>query len=435
MAANIIVRIQDTTEKLMEGLDAYLLGKLPQATTKWYYINPSTNVVMVDIRAKEGDNLDRQFFSRSATKSQLKLRHITSFTKINAQTAQSELHKFLTIPGVHSVFADAQAENFLAGLKEDYKPRDHGKKTEVDLFTELKNEFIHNAEKAGMSLKAFYNAKVEDEKARHLLIDRKKKFEELEEGCRYFTEDHDVKFSLGETLDSYLLDNPLREVTGEECVKMISEAGHYNILKAVHDIFFKREDKKKRLVWLHGPRNTGKSSFIGLMEDIFATRQFNFKQAYCTMDPPPEDKSWAVQIYTSHEFDVKNAFTQDHFANLKTIFEGKGGYVSNNKHIKFKRQMIDGLFLVASNELPMCADSILNHTLYKTEWEPFTSRCAIVEMGEDEERDGNIAFPYTARVLAGALKHLTAEYKPLTESDQLQEEEKSEEVKQEESHS
>ena len=199
-----------------------------------------------------------------------------------------------------------------------------------------------------------------------------------------------------------MLDNPI-ETTNEACVTAISEAGHYKILKAVHEIFFKRQDKKKRLVWLHGPRNTGKSSFIGLIEEIFATQQFNFKQAYCTMDPPPEDKDWTIQIYTSHEFDVKNAFTQDHFANLKTIFEGKGGIVSNNKHIKFKRQMVDGLFLVASNELPMCA--VYDHTLNKTESEPFTSRCEMVEMGEDNIQKGTKDFPYTASVLAGALKH------------------------------
>jgi phage/plasmid-associated DNA primase len=37
-------------------------------------------------------------------------------------------------------------------------------------------------------------------------------------------------------------------------------------------VFFKRKDKKKRLVWLYGARNTGKSSFIALMEEIFSTQ-------------------------------------------------------------------------------------------------------------------------------------------------------------------
>ena len=123
------------------------------------------------------------------------------------------------------------------------------------------------------------------------------------------------------------------------------------------------------------------------------------------MDTSEEQKPWAVQIFTSHEFDVKCAFTQDHFANLKTIFEGKGGQVSSNKHVAFSRQMVDGLFLIASNELPMCAT--FNHTLHKTEWEPFTSRCEMVEMPEANVQPGTKEFPYTAKILAGALKYLT----------------------------
>ena len=44
-------------------------------------------------------------------------------------------------------------------MKEVAKPLDHGKKTDAELFFELKTEFIQNNEKDGTTLKGFYNAK------------------------------------------------------------------------------------------------------------------------------------------------------------------------------------------------------------------------------------------------------------------------------------
>ena len=67
--------------------------------------------------------------------------------------------------------------------------------------------------------------------------------------------------------------------------------------------------------------------------------------------------------------------------------------------------MVDGLFLVASNELPMC--SVINHAMYKTEWEPFTSRCEIVETLETDFKCGTTKFPYTVDMLAKALRYLS----------------------------
>ena len=69
--------------------------------------------------------------------------------------------------------------------------------------------------------------------------------------------------------------------------------------------------------------------------------------------------------------------------------------------------MVDGLFLVASNELPMC--SFENDAMYKTEWEPFTSRCEIVKMEEKDVKSGKTKFPYTVEILAKALLHLNEE--------------------------
>jgi hypothetical protein len=178
---------------------------------------------------------------------------------------------FLAIPGVHSAFADIEADNFLVTVKEAAKPLDHGKKTDAELFFELKTDFIQNNEKDGMTLKAFYNSKWEDERARYILIDRKNKFAEIEDSCTFFKKGNHLTFSLSETLDCYLEDDPA-PISGKECLAVIAKAGHLDILTKCHDVFFRRKDTKKRLVWLYGPRNTGKSSFIALMEIIFSTQ-------------------------------------------------------------------------------------------------------------------------------------------------------------------
>ena len=79
-------------------------------------------------------------------------------------------------------------------------------------------------------------------------------------------------------------------MSGEECFEVISKAGHKNILIKCHDVFFKRKEKKKRLVWIYGPRNTGKSSFISCIDKVFSTQQFNFKQSYCVVDKPSQSE-------------------------------------------------------------------------------------------------------------------------------------------------
>ena len=224
MAERIVLRIEEATEKHMAVLDEYLHRQLPN-TVKWYYLNPKTSVVLVDIRAKEGHDMDRQFFVRSKTTRELASRDITSYKKIQGQVAHSQLLVFLAIPGVHSVFADEAAENFLATVKEAVKPLDHGKKTDVELFFELKTEFIQNNEKDGMTLKAFYKCKWEDEKARYILIDKKNKFAELEDSCTFFKKDNQLKFSLSETIDCHIEDDAA-EISGKECLAVICKAGH-----------------------------------------------------------------------------------------------------------------------------------------------------------------------------------------------------------------
>ena len=112
---------------------------------------------------------------------------ITDYRKINSLIAKAELLKFVTIPNVKSVFADAYAEDFLVQTRHEYKPFDHGKKTEVELYQELEEEFFQVCEKQEMSVTEFYNSKTSDERARKLLCKYKKRFDDLETNLREFS--------------------------------------------------------------------------------------------------------------------------------------------------------------------------------------------------------------------------------------------------------
>ena len=137
-----------------------------------------------------------------------------------------------------------------------------------------------------MTVKQYHDSLLGDQPSRHIIWQYWNGFMRLEEAGRYFMEGNEPVFTMEQTLEGFISDNE-PEATGPDCLKKVKQAGHFPFLKACAKVFFTSQPHpKERLVWLHGPRNTGKSSFVELMEAIFSTQQFNFKQAYCTMDPP-----------------------------------------------------------------------------------------------------------------------------------------------------
>ena len=139
-------------------------------------------------------------------------------------------------------------------------------------------------------------------------------------------------------------------VDGALCRAKVAGAGHEACLDAVVRIFFIRQDRKKCLVWLYGERNAGKSSFVELLGELFCLQEFNFKQSYCRLEEA--NKPWRTQLYASHEFDLKAAFNEHNFANLKSMWEGRAAQISTNKFVKYEQAFQGGLFIIASNELP-----------------------------------------------------------------------------------
>ena len=77
-------------------------------------------------------------------------------------------------------------------------------------------------------------------------------------------------FTLFETLADYNDEN-CSELNKAECYDKVINADHGDCMHAVNNVWFKREDPKKHLVWLYGKRNSGKSSFIKYLEQIFCS--------------------------------------------------------------------------------------------------------------------------------------------------------------------
>lgn len=99
-------------------------------------------------------------------------------------------------------------------------------------------------------------------------------------------EANQASFSMTETLNEYIDENEPEDGTDYKAsVLKIVTAGHEEVLETIRETFFQRLDHKKRLVWLYGSRNTGKSTLIRYLEQIFVSQKFNFKGAYCPIEP------------------------------------------------------------------------------------------------------------------------------------------------------
>ena len=75
--------------------------------------------------------------------------------------------------------------------------------------------------------------------------------------------------SLLDSLDYYIEKHKI-ELDGEECLNTVTEAGHFEAIKAIVDTFFFRKDTKKFCVWFHGKTSSGKSTIIKMMMEIFS---------------------------------------------------------------------------------------------------------------------------------------------------------------------
>ena len=92
-----------------------------------------------------------------------------------------------------------------------------------------------------MTIKEFWAAKANDEKARQLISEHIDVFEKMERTINKYNSQCVPRFSLKETLEVFVADNSI-ECSGAQCLQKINDAGHGEILSKFYELFFQRKD-------------------------------------------------------------------------------------------------------------------------------------------------------------------------------------------------
>lgn len=64
-----------------------------------------------------------------------------------------------------------------------------------------------------------------------------------------------------------------------DCVRLVDEAGHGHLLRAVVNLIF-AERTKKRTIWVTGVANSGKSMFMRRLRTVFASDEVDWRGVY-----------------------------------------------------------------------------------------------------------------------------------------------------------
>ena len=184
-----------------------------------------------------------------------------------------------------------------------------------------------------------------------------------------------------------------------DCVKLVNNAGHGRLLRAVFNTLLSKKTKK-RTVWITGVASSGKSMFIRRLREIFASDEVDWRGVYL-----PVKKRYNMQVKTQlvtcEEFSFKNAFSDANLHVTKMLLEGEGANVRKDLYEKFAPSYEDASFVISSNELPGTEAQARDQSFNQDVWAPIVSRVNFVYM--TVKHDEKEEFPYTKVQLARAL--------------------------------
>ena len=131
-------------------------------------------------------------------------------------------------------------------------------------------------------------------------------------------------------------------------------------------------NKKKKVVWILGKTNSGKSFIATELSKIFITERFaDLKSQYVGVKAQCE---YNTQLVNIDEVNFFTLFKPDNMSRIKTLFEGKGWYLERkNEHPE--EAYIDAFCFVSSNGLPTIATKFeIGSEKYNDYWAPILSR-------------------------------------------------------------
>ena len=83
------------------------------------------------------------------------------------------------------------------------------------------------------------------------------------------------------TLREFCTNNPILDMSAEDCLKAIEAVQHGEALRTLHEIIsYRKSGSKIHVLWLWGKASTGKSFFIRHLREIFAATEVQWKGDY-----------------------------------------------------------------------------------------------------------------------------------------------------------
>ena len=187
---------------------------------------------------------------------------------------------------------------------------------------------------------------------------------------------------------------------------------YYSLLIGIVYLFVKGRENKRRTIILYGRHNTGKTSFMKCMKEIFDGFEYRPTDKFA---PDMRRRDAAPSLVVSDEWEIKH-FNRANIDNTKRLFEGQGGTIEQkyvNPFIAFR----GAYFLLSANIL----HRILGKDRNDLDEEELIQRGAIDARAKryqfEKSYTNRDELPFDAPRLALALKYLYDEFKPEPDQD------------------
>lgn len=119
--------------------------------------------------------------------------------------------------------------------------------------------------------------------------------------------------------------NSLRKLEKQEMNKADGREfnPYYSLLLSITELFLCGTEPKRRAILLYGLSNTGKTSFMACMKEIFDGFEYRPTDKFA---PDMRRRDAAPSLVVSDEWEIKH-FNKANIDNTKRLFEGQGGTV------------------------------------------------------------------------------------------------------------
>ena len=180
---------------------------------------------------------------------------------------------------------------------------------------------------------------------------------------------------------------------------------YYSLLLSITELFLCGTEPKRRAILLYGLSNTGKTSFMACMKEIFDGFEYRPTDKFA---PDMRRRNAAPSLVVSDEWEIKH-FNKANIDNTKRLFEGQGGTVEQkyvNPFIAFR----GAYFLLSANLLHRILGKDRNDLddEEKTQRGAFNARMKKHQFTKSYTNRDHL--PFDAPGLALALKYLYDEF-------------------------